>query len=239
MRETLKKDELYGPQINTTFLGGSYRRNTAIRPVTKEGNTERPDVDIYIVVKDSQETITPKELILTLYKALLRNQDEMNIRKINLNRCSIAISTNQADMDVSPLLDRDFSGLFHIANRETDEWYPTDPQEHVEWSARANQRTDGRFNSLVKLCKWTRREFPTCDKHPKSIAIEALVEKHMDTKEKHFGLLTYRFYDSIVTTYKSDRKSGTCPQLEDPAMWGGNLLSGVSSHALQIFTKRQ
>jgi hypothetical protein len=35
------------------FLGGSYRRDTAIRPVTKNGDVERPDVDIYVVVDGS------------------------------------------------------------------------------------------------------------------------------------------------------------------------------------------
>ena len=238
VRETLKKDKIFGPTINSTFLGGSYRRKTAIRPVSKEGNTERPDVDIYVVVKDSQETITPKELVQNLHGALLRHQGELNIREIRLNRCSITISTNLADMDISPLLDRDFGGLFQIANRETNEWYPTDPIEHIEWSDRANKRTDGRFNSVVKLCKWTRREFPTNDKHPKSIALEALVEKHMHPTLNHLGLQTYMFYDSIATTYESNRRLQTCPQLDDPATWDGNLLFGVSGNAFADFYEK-
>jgi len=50
IRGALWADESYKDSVIRDFLGGSYQRQTAIRPVTKDGDTDRPDVDIYVVV---------------------------------------------------------------------------------------------------------------------------------------------------------------------------------------------
>jgi len=89
LRKAILKDEDYKDDIITTFLGGSYRRNTAIRPVTKDGDTERPDVDMYVVVKGSRWFTSPEDLIENLYGALHRNRDNLNITKLKRNRCSM------------------------------------------------------------------------------------------------------------------------------------------------------
>lgn len=235
VRNELLADGTYGPEIITTFLGGSYKRKTAIRPVTKNGDTERPDVDIYVVVKGNTFTRTPEDLIEDLFWALDRNRGVLNITRLKRNRCSIAVSTNSADMDVSPFLDRQISGLYRIGNRHTGEWYYTDPVEHTDWSARVNKAVGGRFNPMVKLGKWSRREFPTLYKHPKSIALEALIAKHMNANLTHYGELTYELYRSIVDAYAVHRVIGSCPHLDDPAIDGGNLLSGVSGEAFAAF----
>ena len=140
LREALLKDKDYKDDIINTFLGGSYKRSTAIRPVTKDGDTERPDVDMYVVVKGSTWSTSQVDLIEDLYDALNRNRTALNITKLKRNRCSISVSTNKADMDVSPLLDRQSDGYFRIGNRIKAEWYKTDPVEHNEWSARENKK---------------------------------------------------------------------------------------------------
>jgi len=184
VRDALTADDTYKGDVIRTFLGGSYKRKTAVRPVTKNGDKERPDVDIYVVVKGStsffsSDHTTPDALIEALFSALNRNRTALGITKIKRNRCSIAISTEKADMDVSPLLERDDDGYYRIGNRETGEWYLTEPEEHTNWSAGVNADAGMRFNPMVKMNKWSRREFPTKHKHPKSIALEALVAKHM------------------------------------------------------------
>lgn len=235
IRDALEADEIYNTSVIRTFLGGSYKRKTAIRPVKNGSKTERPDVDIYIVVDGSTWSTTPEDLIEELFSALHRNRDDLNITRLKRNRCSIAISTNKADMDISPLLERDSSGFYRIGNRTSGEWYETDPEGHTTWSAQVNKDATGRFNPMVKMMKWSRRESPTKNKHPKSIALEALVAEHMSFNEAHYGQLAHDTFNSIIDSYSLNHILGTCPIIEDPVIPNGNLLGGVSGEAFSTF----
>ena len=234
IREGLQEDETYSRSLIKDFLGGSYKRQTAIRPVVKNGDTERPDVDIYVVVKGSTWETDPSELVENLYNALDRNRDALNINRLHRNRCSIAISTNTTDMDISPLLERSPNG-YYIGNRETGEWYETDPEKHSEWSSEQNDNFSGRFKPSVKLIKWARRENPTKYKHPKSFALEVITAKHMNRSETHYGKIIHGIFDDFVKTYAYERSTGLCPHIEDPAVLDGNLLSGVSGEAFGAY----
>ena len=92
-----------------------------------------------------------------------------------------------------------------------------------------------RFNPMVKMVKWSRREYPTKNKHPKSIALEALVAKHMSETETHYGQLLHDTFHDIVDSYNFNRTFSSCPKLDDPAIDDGNLLSGVSGEAFSAF----
>ena len=231
IRDTLWEDERYKPNLIQDFLGGSYRRQTAIRPGTKYGDTDRPDVDIYVVVKGDPGTTTPEELIDDLFNALHRNRERLNITHLKRNRCSIAISTNSADMDITPLLERQFDSYYRIGNRTTGEWYATDPEEHTNWSSTQNDTFSGRFKPTVKLLKWARRENSTRNKHPKSFSLEVIVANHMSTTEDHYGKIVHGMFDSFVNFYANYRSLGICPTIKDPAIPDGNLLAGVSGDA--------
>lgn len=231
IRDALSADDAYKGNVIRDFLGGSYKRQTAIRPETKDGDTERPDVDIYVVVEGSPWTTTPEKLIDDLFNALGRNRKQLHITRLNRNRCSIAISTNSADMDISPLLERQPEGYYRIGNRKTGEWYATDPEEHSNWSATQNEIYLGRFKPTVKLLKWARRENPTRNKHPKSFALEAIVADHLPAGESHYGKIVHGVFDGFVESHAASRLLGTCPTLTDPAVPSGDLLAGVSGEA--------
>ena len=49
LRNFLQADEDFKEYHTATFLSGSYKRDTAIRPRMKNGDTDRPDVDIIVV----------------------------------------------------------------------------------------------------------------------------------------------------------------------------------------------
>ena len=235
VRDALTSDPEYKHEVIRTFLGGSYKRKTAIRPVTNGSDTERPDVDIYVVAKGSTWSKSPSDLIEDLYAALNRNRSALGITKISRNRCSISLSTGKADMDVSPILERNTDGYYRIGNRYTDEWYKTEPEAHTTWSAQVNTDASGRFNPTVKLVKWTRREFPTKSKHPKSIALEVLVAKLISRTEPHYGKLVHDTFNSIIYEYAISRLLDTCPTVDDPAIPGANLLNSVSGDVFAAF----
>lgn len=59
LREQLRADETLSPHIVSTFLQGSYRRATAIRPQGEK----RSDVDIIVVTKFSEDEFTPQKAL--------------------------------------------------------------------------------------------------------------------------------------------------------------------------------
>ena len=51
LRDALKVHNEFNKVHVHTFLSGSYKRNTAVRPTTIGGITQRPDVDIIALTK--------------------------------------------------------------------------------------------------------------------------------------------------------------------------------------------
>lgn len=229
VRKALLNDEKFKDQVKRVFLGGSYKRSTAIRPKIKNGSTERPDVDLYVVVDGGPWESDPAALMDDLYAALNRARDDLGITAIKRNRCSIALSMNKADLDVSILLERQDDNLYRIGNRNTGEWYKTDPEEHTNWSAKQNERCSGRFNPMARMVKWARRQNKTVSRHPKSFALEAFIAPHIDETEAHYGQLFHDWCQSFLDAYAVNRLLDSCPVLEDPAVPGGDILAGVTN----------
>lgn len=235
VRDALRADDEYSESLARTFLGGSYTRQTAIRPRVKNGDLNRPDIDIYAVIDGGTWFNSPTERIEEIFSTLHRARNELGITKLKRNRCSIAISTPQADMDVSPLLDRQSDGYFRIGNKDTGEWYRTDPELHTAWSSDQNDRLNGRYKSAVKLMKWARRENPTKHRHPKSFSLEAIVAAHMPGDSAHYGEIMYAVFAGFVDAHSFSRVIGLCPSIQDPAIPDGDLLAGVSGDAFCAF----
>ena len=229
IRKALLNDEKFKHKVRRVLLGGSYKRSTAIRPRTKQGSTERPDVDLYAVVDGNPWNSDPTALIDELYAALNRARKDLGITSIQRNRCSIALSMNKADLDVSILLERQSDDLYRIGNRNTGEWYKTDPEEHTNWSAKQNDRCSGRFNPMTRMVKWARRQNKTVSRHPKSFALEAFIAPHINEDETHYGRLFHDWCQNFLDAYDIYRRLRSCPILEDPAVPGGDILAGVAN----------
>lgn len=226
--QALSSDPELGSEIVSTFLAGSYKRKTAIRPKRKDGNLERPDIDLYVVVDAEPFFSSPRKLSNKLYNALNRSRRSLGIRKITRNRCSVSVAMDISDIDISILLNRRSDGLFRIGNRETGEWYKTDPIEHNNWSTIENTRCSGNLKPMVKLMKWARRENKTKYKHPKSFALEVLIADLMNEKEQNMGKSFHIVCDQFLSTYKWSRWWERCPKLQDPSVRGGNLFHSVT-----------
>ena len=235
VREALQEDDEYSSRVKRVILGGSYRRDTAIRPRQKNDSLDRPDVDLYVVVDVALYETTPSEELDALYSALNRARKPLGITGLTRNRVALSVSMNRADLDVSVLIERQGDGLYRIGNRETGEWYLTDPEEHTSWSTAQNARFSGRFKPMTKLLKWARRENPTSNKHPKSFAIEGFLAENLGEYETHYGKLFHDYCKTFIDTYETYRRLGMCPRLDDPAVRGGNLLEGVSGAAFSAY----
>lgn len=94
LRKRLEDDETLSKVIVSTFLQGSYRRSTAVKP--KNGN--KSDVDVIVVTKLDSEEYTPEEA-LNIFIPFL---DKYYKDKYRIQGRSIGISLSYVDLDIVP-----------------------------------------------------------------------------------------------------------------------------------------
>lgn len=101
----------------------------------------------------------------------------------------------------------------------------TDPLFHNEWSAGMNEEFESRFKPLVKLIKWWRRVNYGSGR-PKGFALEILTAECAPSDESHYGEAFAQFLENVQEAYgdRLDEK----PVLDDPAVFGNDILSKVS-----------
>ncbi len=92
LRQRLKKDEELTPIVVTTFLQGSYRRATAVRP----HGGKRADVDVIVVTRLSEEEYSPDEALELFVPFLDRYYDD----KYETQGRSFGIQLSYVDLDL-------------------------------------------------------------------------------------------------------------------------------------------
>lgn len=195
LRERLLADENLAPIIVSTFLQGSYRRATAVKP--KNGN--KSDVDIIVVTNLDHERTTPEEA-LDMFIPFLEKHYKGKYRKQGR---SLGISLSYVDLDIVPTSApseavqselssekflQEYSEFFSeltesswkdepllIPDREAGAWDETHPLEQIRWTADKNKRCNSHYINVVKALKWWKKaSFPDM-KHPKSYPLEHFI----------------------------------------------------------------
>lgn len=227
LRSYLENDEDFSVKHEKTFLSGSYKRHTAIRPKIFEGETDRPNIDIIVQTLFSLQD-NPQEVVDFLYKTLKKKYP--SIRK---QARSVGIETSKADMDVVPLCEN--YGKFYIPDRKQGCWLETNPPRHTSWTEEVNKSSGGRFKPLVKMVKWWRRENPTVGKRPKGFVIECIVAECMDLEETYYGELFILTLEKIVDKYSMDILLKNIPTIPDPGVPGNSVTTGINFDSFEGF----
>lgn len=92
LRERLAADKTLSKIIVATFLQGSYKRATAVRP----SNGKRADVDVIVVTNLDRNKVTPKQVIEDFIPFL----EEHYKGKYTIQDRSIAIELSYVDLDI-------------------------------------------------------------------------------------------------------------------------------------------
>jgi hypothetical protein len=230
LRAFLRGHETFKTVHVGTFLSGSYKRDTAIRPRTKNGEEERPDVDI-IVVTNHTLYDDPEEVLDLLYRTLKEKYGT-----IQKQARSVGIEAAKADMDVVPIIaPQGMEGTLYIPDRKLQTWLVTNPPRHTTWTTERNEASGGRFKPLVKLMKWWRRENPTISKYPKGFVIECITAECMDYDETQYADLFLGTLEEIVDRYAIDILLKRVPQIDDPGVPGNSVTSGMTFAAFEGF----
>lgn len=200
LRERLLADEDLAPIIVSTFLQGSYRRSTAVKP--KNGN--KSDVDIIVVTNLDSEHTTPEEA-LDMFIPFLKKNYEGKYRKQGR---SLGISLSYVDLDIVPtsvpsevvreeLSSEELISEFSIEesfvffseseesgwkdepllipDREADSWDKTHPLEQIRWTVDKNKRCNSHYINVVKALKWWKKVMYPDMKYPKSYPLEHFI----------------------------------------------------------------
>ncbi|ETT74128.1 hypothetical protein C173_10021 [Paenibacillus sp. FSL R7-277] len=230
LRNYLHGHFAYKQKYVNSFLTGSYKRDTAIRPKIVEGETARPDVDI-IVVTNHTRSHNPQEVITILYDAL--KPAYPTIRPQNR---SVGIKTDKVDIDVVPIIaPYGMEGTLYIPDRKKVQWIETNPPNHTSWTTEVNQGSGERFKPLVKLMKWWRRENGTNAKKPKGFVIECIVAECMDRNQTQYGELFVGTLERIVDKYAISIALKVVPVIQDPGVSFNSVTNGMTFEAFERF----
>lgn len=232
LRAHLEQHETFSQYHLSTFLSGSYKRNTAIRPITVGTIVTRPDIDI-IVVTSHTLSDSPRVVLHLLYEAL---KDKYGASCLTLNRRSVHVETSLADMDVVPIIaPNGMEGTLYIPDRDLKQWLQTNPPGHTTWTTEMNEKAGGRFKPLVKLTKWWRRENPTRSKKPKGFVLECIIAECMNLQETRYAELVVGTFETIVSRYQAYVSAGIVPWIQDPGVPTSSVTSKVSFEEFQGF----
>ena len=230
LRSFLQSHDEFSEYHKKTYLSGSYRRDTAIRPRVKMGKADRPDIDIVVETNHTTQD-DPGKVVDLLYTTLA--EEYSDVRK---QTRSVGIETRLADMDVVPIISPyDDDRVLYIPDRKLQSWIRTNPPGHTTWTTEVNESAGGCFKPPVKLMKWWRRENPTVNKKPKGFVIECITAECMDRNETYYGQLFVGILEEIVRKYQTYILLEAVPFIEDPAVPGNNVTDGMSLSAFKGF----
>lgn len=222
IRSHLRTQAKFKDRYVSSFLSGSYARDTSIRPRTSSNGQERPDVDIIVVTNFTTDD-HPDAVLKEVCRALEDGGDGYEVERIN--KRSVRVENWQADMDIVPVIET-WNG-YQIADRDSGTWKFTNPPVHTSWSSEQNDNFGKRFKSLVKLFKWWRRINPS-GKRPKGFVLEVLVSLHGPTAETHYGEAFAQLLANIYTAYGFLASTDQKPFIADPAVPSNDILAKVT-----------
>lgn len=189
--------------LDDNFLSGSYKRNTAVRPLK--------DIDVFAVFKRPAGTLPrPSEQLERLRRLLSEiypsKEPTTQSRSVNIEFSGTGIA-----YDVVPAyLDR--QDVYTIPDRDVDRWILSNPKVHAERSTAANERSGKKLKPLVKAVKHANRHH---EGGGRSFHLEVL----------SWEVLTYEpanYLAGLIALFEGlrDRMLGPCP---DPAGLGPDI----------------
>lgn len=163
---------LFGQRIRSSYLSGSYARDTAIRPID--------DVDIVFVIDPTKwatastlllgQTYPTPEKILESFANAIRYR--YPVSSVFGQRRSVRLQLYHLDIDVVPAIEVDAKFVL-IPDVDTGNWIKAAPRAQVELATYINQIREGRFKPLVKVLKYWNNNLPSTV-NLKSFAIETI-----------------------------------------------------------------
>lgn len=127
---------------------GSFAQKTIIRPYDEKRGF---DADLLVECEDYYDSARG---LLDAIKSAMKESAVHADMVSPKNRCVMLQYANQFHIDLVPCVRRD--GTLKIANRQTDDWEPTDPDGFNGWLDDRDEHANGFLVPTIRLCKYMR-----------------------------------------------------------------------------------
>lgn len=167
----LLSQRAFGERIVKPYLSGSYRRNTAVRPIQ--------DIDVIFVIDPDQwpramfgfaDKPNPS-VVLKSFARVLR--DEYSMSSTFTQRRSLRLELGHVHIDCVPAIEISGSDIIWVGNRRDESWIKSSPKRHHAALSMANAANEKFLVPLVKLLKQWNAVLPDLA-HMRSFVIETL-----------------------------------------------------------------
>lgn len=230
LTERLSSDRHFKDWYHSSFLYGSYRRNTAIQPIK--------DVDVCVVLNINPNEHQPEAVVRRVRRALERNNYDA---KTALQRRSVRVDMSGTTLDVVPVVAP--NGLDQpllIPDRPLKKWVDTHPKGHLAAATRINQECNKRYIPLVKIVKaWCRYQMRTLRNierpKPKGFTLEALVATYQDSDAPSYAEAFVNFLNNLHLDCGASLAKGVFPTVDDPGLPGQTLKVRFTEDEAKLF----
>ena len=257
LRDSLMADRDLKPLIVGTFLQGSYRRHTGIRPESGD----KPDVDVVVVTRLDRSQYTPEAAMNTLIPFLDRHYPgkwKKKGRSIGIElpevKLDVVLTSAPSEMEERAILeflqgegDGDIPSRasnewkkapLWIPDRDARTWQRTHPLEQIRWTHEKNASTNGHYIHVVKLVKWWWQTQHPEQEYPRSYPLEHIVG---DCCPDGVTSLTQAFTETleeIEHRYRGNASIGAAPCLSDRGVPEQNVLGRISGSDFSRFHQK-
>ena len=257
LRERLMADDDLKPLIVETFLQGSYRRHTGIRPETGD----KPDVDVVVVTGMDRREYTPEAAMNTLVPFLERHYPgkwkkkgrsigiEMSKVKLDVvltsapseaeERAILEFLQEDDEADIpSRASDQWKNAPLWIPDRDARNWQRTYPLEQIRWTHKKNDSTNGHYIRVVRLVKWWWQTRHPEQEHPRSYPLEHIVGDCCPDDVTSLAQGFTETLEEIKRRHGWEADTGAVPRLRDRGVKEQNVLSRIKPSDFSRFHQK-
>ena len=259
LQEFLAKEKSIADVYVTTFLQGSYRRSTALKPV----NGDASDVDVVLVTTVDYENTKPSVFLKRFYDLMVSHYDG----HCRMQGRSIGIDLGDVSMDLVPVAvinpNKELPGAFSkmyssnstleellnskddsfsdniaydsnhplmISDRKSEQWEKTHPLAQLKWTQDKNKNCNGHYLHVVKAIKWWHKIQHPEQEHPNSYPLEHFVGDCCPDRIKSIA-------EGVVSTLETMKRIPSKPRLYDRGMPEHDVFSNVTDTEYKLFYK--
>ena len=257
LRERLMGDDDLKSLIIETFLQGSYRRRTSIRPQSDD----KPDVDVVVVTRVDRHKFTPDQAMNLLVPFLNRHYEgkwkkkgrsigiEMSHVKLDVVLTSAPSETEEKNLLAQLAQEYAYGDSWDdegqwkseplwIPDREARNWQRTHPREQIRWTQEKNHKTNGHYRSVVRLVKWWWQTQHPEQEHPKSYPLEHIVGDCCPDGVTSLAQGFTETLEEIDRRYQLFSGSGQVPFLPDRGVPEQNVLKRITPQDFSQFHRK-
>ena len=257
LRQRLNDEEEIRDEIIDTFLQGSYKRHTAIRPTSDGG---RSDVDVIVVTNLDSNEWTPQQA-LDRFKTFLEKHYKGKYRAqgrswgIRLSYVDIDLVVTSAPSEATRDLYTKFFNMDEnilmnesidkwkaepllIPDRKAGTWTKTHPLAQILATLKKNKATNGHFINVVKAIKWWKNALNSNPEHPKSYPLEHLIWQVCPDNIQTVAEGVTLSFEHIRDDYERCIQYNTKPYLPDHGVPEHDVFARVSSDEFAAFYKK-